>query len=101
MKLTGFQNIALIFLVLMLQGCSMADLMLNEYPTVYKADVEKIHVGMTKEEVDKILGQGKEDFVETEKGREYTSWYKSREKGDVNFVYIEYDVNNKVKKISY
>lgn len=101
MKLMGFQYVALIFLVLMLQGCSISDMMLDSYPTVSKADVEKIHVGMSKEEVDQALGKGRENFVETEKGRKYTSLYKAKEKDGLHIVYIEYDVNNRVKTISY
>jgi hypothetical protein len=31
----------LLILVVMLQGCSMADLVFDEYPTVSKAEVEK------------------------------------------------------------
>ncbi|WPS85703.1 outer membrane protein assembly factor BamE (plasmid) [Brevibacillus halotolerans] len=73
----------------------------EEYPNVTKAKVEAIHVGMTKEEVDKALGTGREEFLETEKGRTYTSVYKSIENNDYRLVYIKYDEKNKVSKISF
>ncbi|AKA44374.1 hypothetical protein PPSC2_27150 (plasmid) [Paenibacillus polymyxa SC2] len=54
-----------------------------------------------KTKVDKKLGIGYEDLIEDKEGRRYTSWYQSVHNDVFKLVYIEYDVNNKVKLILY
>ncbi|MBP1308816.1 hypothetical protein JOD82_001836 [Paenibacillus sp. 1182] len=91
----------LLLCILSFLMCSSYTYESDEYPEVTKTQVESVRVGMEKAKVDKKLGPGNEDFIEDEDGRKYTSWYQSIHNDVFKLVYIEYDVNNKVKFILY